>query len=112
LGSAYQTSPFSLRFVRASPAYLSMMEGRDTMMIELIQQTDTEGGFELLAAYEDALYELGGRPHWGQVNGLMGPAVRALYPRLDDWLAAHAELNASGVFDSPFGKRVGFSSAF
>jgi L-gulono-1,4-lactone dehydrogenase len=112
IGSAYQTSPFSLRFVRASPAYLSMMEGRDTMMIELIQQTDTEGGFELLAAYEDALYELGGRPHWGQVNALTGRAVRALYPRLDDWLAASAELNGSGVFDSPFGKRVGFSSAF
>ena len=49
----------SLRFVKASPAYMSMMHGRDTMMIELIQATDTEGGFELLGAYEEALYDIG-----------------------------------------------------
>jgi L-gulono-1,4-lactone dehydrogenase len=113
LGSVYETSPISLRFVKASSAHLSMMEGRDTMMIELIQMTRTEGGFELLAAYEDALYELHGRPHWGQVNTLSGSheRVRSLYPRLDDWLGVHAELNSSGVFNSPFSKRVGISSA-
>ncbi len=108
-GQAYHSSPFSLRFVRATDAFLSMMEGRDTMMIELIMQTGTEGGFELLAAHEDALYELGGRPHWGQVNTLTEPALRALYPQLDRWLAVHADLNATGVFDSPFTKRVGLS---
>lgn len=108
-GQAYHSSPFSLRFVRATDAFLSMMEGRDTMMIELIMQTGTEGGFELLAAHEDALYELGGRPHWGQVNTLTEPALRALYPQLDRWLAVHADLNSSGVFDSPFTKRVGLS---
>jgi hypothetical protein len=107
LGSAYATAPFALRFVRRSPAPLSMMEGRDTMMIELIMQTDTEGGFELLAAYERALYALGGRPHWGQVNALTERTLHALYPRVDAWRAAHAQLNASGVFDGPFSARVG-----
>jgi FAD/FMN-containing dehydrogenase len=109
LGAAYATAPFALRFVRRSPAPLSMMEGRDTMMIELIMQTDTEGGFELLAAYERALYALGGRPHWGQVNALTERTVQALYPRVDTWRAAHGQLNASGVFDGPFSARVGFS---
>jgi hypothetical protein len=111
VGSVYQTSPIALRFVRASSACLSMMEGRDTMMIELIQATRTEGGFELLAAYEEALYDLGGRPHWGQVNSLTGShdLVRSLYPRYDEWQEVHARLNASGVFDSPFSKRVGLS---
>ena len=112
-GSVYHTSPISLRFVRASSAFLSMMEGRDTMMIELIQMTRTEGGFELLAAYEDALYDLGGRPHWGQVNTLTGShgLVRSLYPRYDDWQEVHARLNRSGVFDSPFSKRTGLTRA-
>jgi hypothetical protein len=112
VGSAYQTSPISLRFVQGSTAYLAMMEGRDTMMIELIQMTRTEGGFELLAAYEAALYELNGRPHWGQVNTLTGAhgLVPALYPRLPDWQRVHAELNRSRVFDSPFSKRVGIST--
>jgi L-gulono-1,4-lactone dehydrogenase len=108
LGRVYHTGLVSLRFVRASPAYLSMMHGRDTMMIELIHATHTEGGFELLGAFEDALYDIGGRPHWGQVNTLRGPIGR-LYPEFDRWLAVHDELNATGVFDSPFSKRVGIS---
>ena len=108
LGRVYHTGLVALRFVKASPAYMAMMHGRDTMMIELIQATDTEGGFELLAAYEEALYDLGGRPHWGQVNALAGPLAR-MYPEYDRWMAVHDELNASGVFDSPFSKRVGIT---
>jgi hypothetical protein len=111
LGDMYQSSLISLRFVKASDALMSMMHGHDTMMIELIMVTHTEGGFELLADYEEALYALGGRPHWGQYNTLTGSdgLVASMYPRIGDWLAVHERLNASGVFDSPFSKRVGFS---
>jgi L-gulono-1,4-lactone dehydrogenase len=111
LGSIYHTGLVALRFVRASPAYLSMMHGRDTMMIELIQATKTEGGYELLGAYEDALYALDGRPHWGQVNTLTGShdTLRRLYPAYDRWLEVHDMLNGTGVFDSPFAKRVGIA---
>jgi hypothetical protein len=113
IGAVYHTSPISLRFVKASPALMSMMHGQETMMIELIQMTHTEGGLEILAAYEDALYEFGGRPHWGQINTLTGSheKLASMYPRYPDWLKVHAELNKSGVFDSPFSKRVGISSA-
>ena len=88
-----------------------MMQGRDTMMIELIMQTGTEGGFELLAGYEDALYACGGRPHWGQVNTLTAsrPCARST-ARLDDWLAVRRELERDGVFDSPFSRRVGLDA--
>jgi L-gulono-1,4-lactone dehydrogenase len=112
LGEAYQSSPISFRFVKSSPAYLSMMNGRDTMMIELIQLSRIEGGYELLAAYEEALYELGGRPHWGQVNTLTGSHdfVRSMYPSYDAWLEMRRELDPDGVFDSPFTKRVGIST--
>jgi FAD/FMN-containing dehydrogenase len=112
LGEAYQSSPISFRFVKGSSALMSMMHGRDTMMIELIQLTRVEGGYELLAAYEEALYELGGRPHWGQVNTLTGShdLVRSMYPRYDDWLDVRRELDPDGVFDSPFTKRVGISA--
>ncbi|HEV7460153.1 MAG TPA: D-arabinono-1,4-lactone oxidase [Solirubrobacteraceae bacterium] len=111
LGDVYQSSPISFRFVRASPAHMSMMQGRDTMMIELIQLTRTEGGYELLAAYEEALYELGGRPHWGQVNTLTGShgLVASMYPRYGDWLDVRRRLDPDGVFDSTFTKRVGIS---
>jgi hypothetical protein len=111
LGDVYHSSPISLRFVRASDACMSMMQGRDTMMIELIMATHTVGGMELLAAHERALQELDGRPHWGQVNTLTGShgLVEAMYPRYQDWQTIHAQLNASGVFDGPFSKRVGLS---
>jgi hypothetical protein len=113
LGHTYQSSPISLRFVRNSDALIAMMNGRETMMIELIMLTHTEGGFELLADYEEALYALGGRPHWGQVNTLTGSdgLIESMYPRFGEWLAVHQRLNASGVFDSPFSKRVGISSS-
>jgi hypothetical protein len=112
LGRVYQSSPIALRFVKASPAYLSMMHGRDTMMIELIGLRGNDGGYELLHAYQDALYDLGGRPHWGQVNTLTGSHgfVGSMYSRYEDWQDVHRRLNSSGVFDSPFSKRVGISA--
>jgi hypothetical protein len=110
-GSIYQTSPIALRFVGRSAAYMSMMHAADTMMIELIQMVRTEGGFELLAAYEDALYQYGGRPHWGQVNTLTGShgLLESMYPQLEDWLRVRDALDPAGMFDSPFAKRVGIS---
>ena len=112
-GDVYHSSPISLRFVKATNAYMSMMQGRDTMMIELIMATHTVGGMELLAAHEQALYGLEGRPHWGQINTLTGShgLVQGMYPHYDDWQEIHAQLNSSCVFDSPFSKRVGLSRA-
>jgi FAD/FMN-containing dehydrogenase len=111
LGQVYQSSPIALRFVKATPAYLSMMNGRDTMMIELIGLNGNDGGIELLKAYEEALYALGGRPHWGHINTLSGSHefVASMYPRLADWLDVRARLDPDGVFDAPFTKRLGLS---
>lgn len=111
LGSVYHSAMIALRFVHGSPAYMSMMNGGETMMIELIQMTDTEGGYELLDAYEKALYGLGGRPHWGQVNTLTGShdTLRRLYADYDRWLDVRHRLDPHGTFDSPFAKRVGIS---
>ncbi len=112
LGDVYQSSPISFRFVKASNAYMSMMQGRDTMMIELIELSRCDGGYELIAAYEKELSKLGGRPHWGQINSLSAfeGLLETMYPRYPDWLQVHNQLNASGVFDSPFTERVGISA--
>jgi hypothetical protein len=108
-GKLYHSSPISLRFVRASDALFSMMHQRTTMMMELILFYPTSGGVELLAAYEDALADLGARPHWGQIN-FLACGLGRLYPDCPAWMQVYAELNRSGVFNSPFSKRVGISS--
>ncbi|MCI0585335.1 MAG: FAD-binding protein [Planctomycetes bacterium] len=113
IGDVYHTAPIALRFVKRTDAYMSMMYGRDTMMIELIMAADTDGGFGLLAAHEEALYALGGRPHWGQFNTLTGSnrLLESMYPKYAEWMAVHAVLNATGVFNSPFSKRVGIAAS-
>ena len=112
IGGVYHTAPIALRFVDCSDAYMSMMEGRRTMMIELIQMTRTEGGMELLAAYERGLTESGieARPHWGQINSLTAADLAQLYPRLEDWLAVRESLDPDGVFGGPFPRRVGIGA--
>src|SRR5581483_2764197 len=112
VGDVYQSSPISFRFVRGSDAYMSMMQGRDTMMIELIELSRCDGGYELIDAYERELCKLSRRPHWGQVNSLGAFAGRleTMYPRYPDWLQVLGQLNASDVFDNPFSERVEISA--
>jgi hypothetical protein len=103
----YHTSPFSLRFVAPSRASASMMHGRATMMIELIMVKGSKRGYELLAGYESELADLGVRSHWGQYNELTPADLPRLYPQWAQWMAVHQRFNGSGVFDSPFTRRVG-----
>jgi L-gulono-1,4-lactone dehydrogenase len=105
----YHTSPVSLRFAHASPAFASMMYERDSMIMELILVSGTRGGEKLLRAHEEGLAEFGARAHWGQINYLTEEEIRTRYPRWDDWLRVESEFNSSGVFDSPFTRRVGIS---
>jgi L-gulono-1,4-lactone dehydrogenase len=105
----YLTSPFSLRFTAPSKAYASMMYGQPTMMIELIMVTGSRGGNSLLIGFEDALASLDVRPHWGQINAIEPAQPPALYPEWGRWMAVERDYNSSGVFDSPFSKRVGIS---
>src|SRR4029453_11323194 len=57
-GDQYQTSPFSLRFVKESSAHLSMMNGRNTAMIEMDMVTGTYAGPEVMYRYETSMYAL------------------------------------------------------
>jgi hypothetical protein len=105
----YHTSPFSLRFVAPSKAYASMMYAQPTMMIELIMVTGSRGDLSLLIGYEDALADLDVRPHWGQINAIEPSQPAKLYPEWERWMAVERDYNSSGVFNSPFTKRVGIS---
>jgi len=108
----YHTVPFALRFVAKHDLYFSMMYGRETCMIEVPMLDPTEGGLEILREVEDALLELGARPHWGQIHTLAGgnALIRKLYVMYDKWIEVRRILNSSGTFNSRFSERCGFDS--
>jgi hypothetical protein len=110
-GSQYQTSAFSLRFVHASNALVSMMQGSNTAMIEMDMLTGTYAGKEIMYRYETESYALGGRPHWGlefdvltSNNGLL----QQMYPQLSRWLGIYEQFNACATFSNSFTQRMGF----
>jgi len=112
LGKVYLTSPFSLRFVKRSDAFLAMQEGRDTCMIEMPEIDGTFAGINILSQYENLMYKHSGRPHWGQVNHITGSRefIKSMYPKLDEWMQVYNELNKNGMFNNAFTERCGFSS--
>ena len=111
-GTMHNTPP-SLRFVKGSNAHLAMMQGRDTMMLEMGMLVCANKSDELLRTYETHFREeLGGRPHWGlDLNTLSSfEQVRRLYPRTADrWLAVYQRLNDRGTFNGPVTDRLGIS---
>lgn len=112
LGQAYLTSPFSLRFVKASPAHMSMMQGTDTCMVELISMDHTVGSKELLQEIETEMYAFGGRPHWGLLNFLSGASglIESMYPMLPKWQSVRSQLDPKGLFSNAFTERCGLTA--
>jgi len=111
-GEQYQTSPFSLRFVKSSNAHLSMMQGTNTCMIEMDMITGTYAGPEIMMRYQNNMYDLGGRPHWGlEFDNLSGAnnMIGNMYPNLDKWMAVYDQFNSEGTFNNRFTDRVGFT---
>jgi hypothetical protein len=110
IGKHHLASPLSLRFVKASKAWLSPQYDRDTCMVEIVGLKGSKGYFEVVQAIENAMYAHDVRMHWGQVNTLNGshPQLSAMYPALDKWLRVFGEFNGNGknTFHSPFTKRL------
>ena len=110
-GDRCHSSPVSLRFVKASKAYLAPQSGRDTCMLEIIFGKGTKGANEMIYFYETELYKYGARPHWGQLNYVTGGhrVLRKMYPRYGSWLETYKRFNTNHLFDSAFAKRVGIA---
>ncbi|MCO4769626.1 MAG: trypsin-like peptidase domain-containing protein [Deltaproteobacteria bacterium] len=111
------TSPFGVRFVRSSKAWLAPVSGwnGDTYteslftMLELSMFLHAPGAEWVFEQAAQRLFDLGGRPHWGQLNDLGPNQMRDLYGdhAVDEFKKARALLDPYGVFDSPFTRRVG-----
>ena len=108
----YHSSPIAIRYVAASPGFLSMQPG-PTCMFEMPLLRDVHGGDAILQRYEDLLTsKFKARPHWGQLNFLTAnhDLIKQMYPQLDEWLKVFTWFNQPPRFYSPFTNRLGFST--
>jgi len=104
------SSGFQVRFVKESPCFMSMMNKRNTVIIEFDMLVGTIGGKEIVKRLESEMFDLKGRPHWGLdldwLNGSIG--MQNLYPDFPKWLKFCNNFNSKGTFDNSFTNRMGF----
>jgi xylitol oxidase len=91
-----------IRTVAADEAWLSMAHRQDSVAFHFTWILDTGAVRPVVAAIERELVPLGARPHWGKVSGMAPHAVRARYPRWDDFAALARSLDPGGKFRNEF----------
>ena len=91
-----------IRTVAADEAWLSTAYRQDSVALHFTWILDTGAVLPVIAAVERELVPLGARPHWGKVSGMAPEAVRARYPRWDDFRALARSLDPAGKFRNDF----------
>ena len=91
-----------IRTVAADEAWLSMAYHQDSVAFHFTWILDPGAVRPVVAAIEAELVPLGARPHWGKVSGMAPQAVRARYPRWDDFAALARSLDPGGKFRNEF----------
>jgi xylitol oxidase len=97
---ALQTA--EIRTVATDEAWLSMAYRQDSVAFHFTWVLDSGAVRPVVAAIEAELVPLGARPHWGKVSGMAPQAVRARYPRWDDFRALARSLDPAGKFRNDF----------
>lgn len=105
----YQTSPVGLRFVDASPAYLSLEYGKKVAYIDAPFVLGTPQADEILHSYQEIMLRHNGMPHWGKINNILDgrpELIEAFFPRLSAWEEVYRDYNARGTFSNIFSDRL------
>jgi L-gulonolactone oxidase len=97
--------PVEVRVAAADDIPLSTAYGRDSAYVAVHVPAREEPG-EYFAAAEAIATSVGGRPHWGKLHGLDATALRARYPRFDEFTALRERLDPAGVFSNAHLDRV------
>jgi FAD-linked oxidoreductase len=97
--------PVEFRVAAADDIWLSTAYQRDSAYIAIHQFVGMpyRDYFDL---FESIVAGVGGRPHWGKMHTLDAAALRARYPRFDDFAALRKELDPTGLFANPYLDRV------
>ncbi|MET7410013.1 FAD-binding protein [Streptomyces parvulus] len=95
-----------IRTVAADAQWLSPSYGRDTVAAHFTWVEDTAAVLPVVRELERALAPFAPRPHWGKVFTTPSAALRALYPRLDDFRSLARALDPAGKFGNGFVRGV------
>jgi len=89
--------PVEYRLLAADDVWMSTAYQRPTATISLhMPVADDEQ--PLFRAAEEIFTSFEGRPHWGKVHYLDGPALAARHPRWDDWWSARDAVDPQRTF--------------
>eukprot|EP01129_Flabellula_baltica_P011912 TRINITY_DN5299_c0_g1_i1.p1 TRINITY_DN5299_c0_g1~~TRINITY_DN5299_c0_g1_i1.p1 ORF type:complete len:699 (+),score=178.75 TRINITY_DN5299_c0_g1_i1:24-2099(+) len=110
--TGYHTYCVQIRFVKESQAYLAMMHGQDSCMLEFQMVNPTTHGIETLQSLSEEFQTNEEtrdfiRLHWGLDFDKM-PSENYLdrYDEFDTWYEIYASLNEKGTFSNTFTRRV------
>jgi xylitol oxidase len=87
-----------VRTIAADDLWMSPSYGRDSVALHFTWIRDAAAVAPVMAAVEERLAPLGARPHWGKLFGTGAEALRALYPRYDDFARLMRDLDPAGAF--------------
>ena len=91
-----------VRTVAADDLWLSPAHQRDCVALHFTWTDRAEAVQEAVAAVEEELLPLGGRPHWGKLTALAPKEVAALHPRADDFRRLMADHDPAGKLRNAF----------
>ncbi|GAA2990260.1 D-arabinono-1,4-lactone oxidase [Actinokineospora diospyrosa] len=97
--------PVEVRVAAADDIWLSTAHERDSAYIAIHQYRGMPYR-AYFALFESIVNAVGGRPHWGKMHTLDAGALRARYPRFDDFARVRSEVDPGGLFRNPYCDRV------
>ena len=93
--------PFECRMTAGDSAWLSPFNAGPRISVAV--HTHAPDAYDFLFTKIEPIFQrAGGRPHWGKLNSLTGPQVRALYPKFDDFAKVRKQLDPQGRFLNPY----------
>lgn len=106
MAGALQVS--EIRTVAGDGLWLSPAYGRDSIAFHFTWTSDVQAVMPLVAAVEERLMPLGGRPHWGKLTAAGPSTVAACYEQAGRFAALAAEFDPKGVFRNDLTEALGF----
>lgn len=97
--------PVEVRTAAPDDLWLSTAHGRETGYIAVHRYAKVDPA-DYFAAVEEVMLAHDGRPHWGKMHTVDAAALRARYPRFDDFTALRDRLDPDRLFRNAYLARV------